>query len=82
MAYFNGYTPQQSHDLYGTTGTSDDWAYGVLGIASYTIEMGTDFFQDCASFESTIYPNNLQCHHGGLTNRPACRTWSRPARMR
>jgi PKD repeat protein len=60
MAYFNGYTPQQSNDLYGTTGTSDDWAYGTLGIASYTYEMGTDFFQGCASFESTIYPDNLQ----------------------
>ena len=52
--------PQQANELYPTTGTSDDWAYGELGIAAYTFEMGTTFFQDCASFESTIYPDNLQ----------------------
>jgi carboxypeptidase T len=60
MAYFNGYMPQQANELYRTTGTTDDWAYGELGIAAYTFEMGTVFFQDCASFESTIYPDNLQ----------------------
>jgi hypothetical protein len=59
MAYFNGYTPQQSNDLYPTTGTSDDWAYGELGIAAYTYEMGTTFFQSCSTFENTIYPDNL-----------------------
>lgn len=58
LAYFNNYTPQQSYQLYQTSGTSDDWSYGILGIASYTIEMGTDFFQDCGSFETTIFPNN------------------------
>jgi len=60
MAYFNGYTPQQSFALYATTGTSDDWAYGELGVAAYTFEMGTNFFQSCSSFESTIYPDNLE----------------------
>ena len=59
MAYFNGYTPQQSNELYPTSGTHDEWAYGILGIAGYTIEMGTTFFQDCTSFENTIYPDNL-----------------------
>jgi carboxypeptidase T len=58
LAYFNNYTPQQSNDLYYTTGTSDDWAYGELGIAAYTFEMGTSFFQGCTSFENTIWPNN------------------------
>ncbi|HSQ17292.1 MAG TPA: M14 family zinc carboxypeptidase [Anaerolineales bacterium] len=60
LAYLNDYTPQQANALYPTTGTSDDWAYGELGVAAYTFEMGTVFFQDCASFESTIYPDNLQ----------------------
>lgn len=60
MAYFNDYMPQQANELYPTTGTTDDWAYGELGIAAYTFEMGTTFFQDCVSFESTIYPDNLQ----------------------
>jgi hypothetical protein len=59
LAYFNNYTPQQAIDLYPTTGTTDDWSYGELGIASFTFEMGTSFFQGCTSFENTIYPNNL-----------------------
>ena len=59
MAYFNNYDPGQSVGLYPTDGTTDDTAYGELGVPAYTIEMGTSFFQDCASFESTIYPTNL-----------------------
>lgn len=60
LAYFNNYTPQQSYQLYQTSGTSDEFAYGELGIAGYTFEMGTDFFQDCGSFETTIYPDNRE----------------------
>jgi uncharacterized repeat protein (TIGR01451 family) len=60
MAYFNGYDPGQSVTLYPTSGTSDDWAYGELGVAAYTFEMGTEFFQSCSYFESTIYPDNLE----------------------
>lgn len=60
FAYFNGYTPQQAYDLYPTSGTSDDWVYGELGVAAYTFEIGTSFFQGCASFESRIYPDNLK----------------------
>jgi carboxypeptidase T len=60
LAYFNSYTPEQAINLYPTDGTSDDFAYGELGLAAYTIEMGTNFFQDCSGFENTIFPNNLQ----------------------
>ena len=60
LAYFNNYTPEQSNALYITTGTTDDWAYGKLGISAFTIEMGTDFFQDCDSFNKTIFPDNLK----------------------
>ncbi|HQP62238.1 MAG TPA: M14 family zinc carboxypeptidase [Anaerolineaceae bacterium] len=59
MAFFNGYEPQPSADLYTTTGTSDDWAYGVLGAPAFIWEMGEVFFQSCSSFESTVYPDNL-----------------------
>lgn len=59
FAYFNHYTPQQSIGLYPTDGTTDDFAYGELGVAAYTFEVGTDFFQDCPTFENTIYPDNL-----------------------
>jgi carboxypeptidase T len=30
-----------------------------LGVAAYTFEMGTSFFQDCPTFENTLLPNNL-----------------------
>jgi hypothetical protein len=59
LAFFNNYTPQKSVDLYATNGTTDDFAYGELGVAAYTIEMGTAFFQSCTSFQNTVYPTNL-----------------------
>ncbi len=59
FAYFNGYEPSQSSDLYPAAGTTDDWAYGELGIAAYTFELGTSFFQSCSTFENTIYPDNF-----------------------
>lgn len=60
LAYFNGYEPQQATELYITDGTTDDFAYGDLGLAAYTYELGTTFFQGCGTFESTIYPDNLE----------------------
>jgi len=58
LAYFNDYVPEQSFDLYQTSGSTDDWLYGTHGIASYTFEMGTDFYQDCSEFETTIWSQN------------------------
>jgi carboxypeptidase T len=60
FAYFNGYTPQQAYQLYQTSGTTDDYSYGELGIASYTFELGTTFFQSCTYFENTILQDNLE----------------------
>ena len=45
--------------LYQTDGSTDDWLYGELGVAAYTFEMGTSFFQDCATFEASIAPDTL-----------------------
>ncbi|WP_433389240.1 M14 family zinc carboxypeptidase [Micromonospora sp. KLBMP9576] len=39
MANTNGYTPQQSSDLYITDGDSIDWMWGQHGIWAYTFEM-------------------------------------------
>jgi carboxypeptidase T len=58
LAYFNSYTPQQSYVLYVTDGTTDDFLYGELGVAAYTIEVGTAFFQDCTTFNNSLYPTN------------------------
>ncbi|MDA8372204.1 MAG: M14 family metallopeptidase [Nocardiopsaceae bacterium] len=39
MAESNGYTPQQSSDLYITDGSINDWLWGDQGIFSFTFEM-------------------------------------------
>ena len=49
LASFNGYTPSQSIGLYPTSGTTDDWSYGTLGVASFTFEVGPDW-GECAFF--------------------------------
>jgi carboxypeptidase T len=59
LAAFNDYLPQQSVGLYPTDGTTDDTFYGLLGVPSYTIELGTDFFEDCDSFEGATFPQNF-----------------------
>lgn len=58
VAWFPGYTPQASIELYPTDGSSDDFAYGELGVAALTLELGDAFFEPCAGFESTIWPDN------------------------
>ncbi len=55
-----GYTTCQAGApgcLYATDGTNDDWAYGTLGVAAYTIEMGTEFFEGCGGFDGVIDPS-------------------------
>jgi carboxypeptidase T len=59
FAYFNQYYPEQASGLYITDGSTDDFAYGERGVAAFTFELGTSFFQDCSTFENTILPNNL-----------------------
>lgn len=59
FAFFNDYSPQQSIGLYPTDGTSDAVSYGELGVAAYTFELGTRFFQECSTYDNTIKPDNL-----------------------
>jgi carboxypeptidase T len=62
FAFFNHYEPEQSIGLYQTSGTTDDFAYGDLGLAAYTFEVGAEqqtFFPNCNYFENTILPENL-----------------------
>lgn len=60
LGYHNGHEVCQAPVcLYSASGTTDDWAYGELGVAAFTFEVGTSFFQGCGSFESTIAPENL-----------------------
>lgn len=59
LAFFNNYTPEQSVGLYATDGTTDDTFYGLLGTPSFTIELGTAFFESCTNFQNSTYPVNL-----------------------
>jgi len=59
LAFFNGYRPQQAYSMYPMDGNEKDFAYGELGLASYVYELGTEFFQSCSYFESTIVPENF-----------------------
>ena len=75
MAWFNDYEPQQSVGLYPTRGTTDDFAYGELGLPAYTIELGVAFFENCTTFENATAPLNL----GAL--RYAARTLHAPYKL-
>lgn len=59
FAFLNGHTPQQSIGLYPTDGTSDAVSYGELGVAAFTFELGSQFFQSCSYYNSNIKPGNL-----------------------
>ena len=61
FGYFTGvdgeaYNVQGSEELYETDGTTDAWVYDTLGVAAYTPELGTAFFQDPEYFEDVIVP--------------------------
>lgn len=61
FGFLNHYYVCQSNICeYPTTGSTDEWAYGTLGVPAYTFELGTDFFEPCANFIGTILPDNLQ----------------------
>ncbi|MBP2327489.1 hypothetical protein JOF56_007874 [Kibdelosporangium banguiense] len=61
MKAFNGYTVVAEGD---TTGTTDDFTYGNLGIASYTFELGSGsgscggFFPQYSCMDSLFWPKN------------------------
>jgi PKD repeat protein len=48
IAYYNGFSPD-GHINYSVNGSTDDFAYGKLGVASFTIEIG-DSSSDCGDF--------------------------------
>lgn len=59
---FNGYklwAGGQDDFLYPASGDQSDYAYGVLGVATFGLELGDDFYQECTLFEDDIVPKNL-----------------------
>src|SRR5436190_1016675 len=59
FASYNGFTYGQSIILYPTSGTTDDWSYGELGIASFTFEVGS------AGGECGFFDPHYTCLDGG-----------------
>lgn len=64
MASWNGYTPEQSSDLYIASGDTTDWAYGTLGIFAFTFELspkdmwsGGGFYPGPDAVERTFQAN-------------------------
>lgn len=60
LAWYNGYKPEKWSRMYVADGTDTDAMYGLLGVPSYTIEMGVAFFESCSTFEDSTLPKNLQ----------------------
>ncbi|WP_037683286.1 M14 family metallopeptidase [Streptomyces griseus] len=66
MAASNGYTPEQSSDLYITDGSIDDYLWGSQKIFSYTFEM-----YPSSSFEGGFYPPDEVIERETSRNRDA-----------
>ncbi|MGE3972961.1 MAG: M14 family metallopeptidase [Bdellovibrionales bacterium] len=66
MAQWNGYTPEQSSDLYTASGDTTDWAYAELKMISFTFEMdpksafGTDGFYPGQAKIPVVFNKNLK----------------------
>jgi len=59
LAFFNNYSPEKASVSFSSDGTTDDFAYGDLGVAAFTFELGTTFFQNCSDYLNQIQPDNL-----------------------
>lgn len=59
MAWFADYDPRQAIGMYSMTGTVLDNTYGTLGVPSFIYELGSAFFESCASFERFTLPRSL-----------------------
>jgi hypothetical protein len=61
--HFNNYDlagPETPNFLYEASGATDDWAYGALGAAGMTFEVGKQFYQDCEYFENSVLDVNIK----------------------
>ena len=70
MAATNGYRPEQASDLYITSGTTRDYAYGVYRIFSYTFEMSNRDYMDDSLIASETNRNKRAVLY--LAERAAC----------
>ena len=71
FGYFTGvdgqaYNVGTGDELYETDGTTDAWVYETFGVAAYTPELGTAFFQDVEYFEDVIVPEFTPAMYYGV----------------
>jgi hypothetical protein len=59
LAFFNGHWPTQAMGLYPAYGTTIDFGYGELGLASLAYEIGTEFLQACQDDEGYDFEDVL-----------------------
>lgn len=59
FAFFNGYLPLKISNFVIADGSTADFAYGELGVAAFGFELGTNFFQDCGTYQNEILTDNL-----------------------
>eukprot|EP00580_Thalassiosira_gravida_P007911 CAMPEP_0201634714 /NCGR_PEP_ID=MMETSP0493-20130528/7532_1 /ASSEMBLY_ACC=CAM_ASM_000838 /TAXON_ID=420259 /ORGANISM="Thalassiosira gravida, Strain GMp14c1" /LENGTH=763 /DNA_ID=CAMNT_0048106595 /DNA_START=92 /DNA_END=2383 /DNA_ORIENTATION=+ len=62
MSYYNGYVlwaGGQPDFQYAASGDSSDYMYAALGVASFGLELGEDFYENCNLFERKVLPDNI-----------------------
>ena len=60
ISYYNGLTPEQSNAGGAIGGATDDFTFGTLGVAAFTIEMdGNDFWPSCTTYVNTLLQPTL-----------------------
>lgn len=59
LASYNDYLScQPTYCLYATNGSTDDWAYGELGIPAFTFEIGDQFMPPYTEIDAIQWPDN------------------------
>ena len=71
MATTNGYTPEQSSDLYITDGSIDDWLWGDQKVFAYTFEMYPSSFGGGGFYP----PDEVIPKETSATGRRCCSCW-------
>ena len=75
MARTNGYTPEQSSDLYITDGALDDWLWGANGVFAFTFEM----YPLAGAAPGFYPPDEAIGRETRATARPSCSCSRTPA---
>jgi len=60
MASFTTPRYSSTNEVYLSSGDTTDWAHEAIGVAAYTVELGTKFYESCQYFEDYIEGNTLR----------------------